>query len=759
MKRSFRRCLSLLLSCLLMLSSFSGWAGAFAEEHVHDWAGEHEFDVQEQAAQGADDPTRQHRVYLMDWDYPTCSICGIRGSGDPVNSSDRSQYRDEDHDWNVERTECKVCGYQSECQHEHVEQHEWYDVTNVLQSDESGHEVEVQYLTGTYCLDCDRTFNIQDAGEGMETGAHEWEGGNEHSACWVCGYENLCRHENAYEEHFTHYETDTAVVVDETTHKVQVAKAHQMRCPDCDVTWNWALLEELHEESMAHEWDGNAEHSACWVCGYENPCQHEHVEQHEWYDVTNVLQSDESGHEVEVQYLTGTYCLDCDHTFNIQDTGVGTETGAHEWEGENEHSACRVCGYENPCQHEHVEQHEWYDVTNVLQSDESGHEVEVQYLTGTYCLDCDHTFNVQDTGVGTETGVHEWDGENESRTCWVCGYANPCQHENAYEEYYTHYETETAVVVDDSTHKLEVAKAHQMRCPNCEATWDFELLEELHEETMEHEWDDENEGRTCWVCGFEKPEPTATPTAEPTATPTAEPTAPPTAEPTATPTAEPTATPTAEPTAIPTVEPTKKPVKTPTPVPMPTVIPLEPIVNYEDVPEDKTVHGIAVVEEQRMAVALATVVEQIEQDSGAGVEIKIVNAEKVFTLEEKAMLDVLPVREQMLILLTAVGYGDEVEYALTSMEMTLSDDARQLSEQIQQRVNNATEEEKAALEQMMLECFPVETVEIDGVAYDYFVIELQIVKDDQKYIERYGFRYNEDGEWIFTRLSIGSYAE
>ena len=334
-----------------------------------------------------------------------------------------------------------------------------------------------------------------------------------------------------------------------------------------------------------------------------------------------------------------------------------------------------------------------------------------------------------------ETGAHEWEGGNEGSACWACGYANPCQHENAYEEHFTHYETETAVVVDDSTHKLEVAKAHQMRCPNCEATWNFELLEELHEETMEHEWDDENEGRTCWVCGSEKPEPTATPTAEPTATPTA------------------------EPTATPTAEPTKKPVITPTPVPMPTVILLEPIVNYEDVPEDKTVHGIAVVEEQRMAVALATVVEQIEQDSGAGVEIKIVNAEKVFTPEEKATLDVLPVREQMLILLTAVGYGDEVEYALTSMEMTLSDDARQLSEQIQQRMNNATEEEKAALEQMMLEYFPVETVEIDGVAYDYFVIELQIVKDDQKYIERYGFRYNEDGEWIFTRLSIGSYAE
>ena len=143
MKRSFRRCLSLLLSCLLMLSSFSGWAGAFAEGHVHDWAGEHEFDVQEQVAQEADDPTRQHRVYLMDWDYPTCSICGIRGSGDPVNSSDRSQYRDEDHDWNVEGTECKVCGYQSECPHERTEQHEWYDVMNVVTSDESGHEVKV----------------------------------------------------------------------------------------------------------------------------------------------------------------------------------------------------------------------------------------------------------------------------------------------------------------------------------------------------------------------------------------------------------------------------------------------------------------------------------------------------------------------------------------------------------------------------------------------------------------------------------------
>ena len=40
-----------------------------------------------------------------------------------------------------------------------------------------------------------------------------------------------------------------------------------------------------------------------------------------------------------------------------------------------------------------------------------------------------------------------------------------------------------------------------------------------------------------------------------------------------------------------------------------------------------------------------------------------------------------------------------------------------------------------------------------GVTYPYFVMELQIEVDGELTIQRYGFRMDENGEWIFVMLN------
>ena len=163
---------------------------------------------------------------------------------------------------------------------------------------------------------------------------------------------------------------------------------------------------------------------------------------------------------------------------------------------------------------------------------------------------------------------------------------------------------------------------------------------------------------------------------------------------------------------------------------------------------------------QRMAETLVTAIDAIERENeGASVSIAIVNVEKVVTADEKAALDALPAKEQILVLLSAIGYDTEVQAALSSMDMELSTEAIALTQAIQERIATASDEEKAAFEALLLECFPVETVMIDGEPVDYFVIELQVEVDGEIHFERYGFRFDENGEWIFARLSISEITE
>lgn len=156
-----------------------------------------------------------------------------------------------------------------------------------------------------------------------------------------------------------------------------------------------------------------------------------------------------------------------------------------------------------------------------------------------------------------------------------------------------------------------------------------------------------------------------------------------------------------------------------------------------------------------MVETLSTVAQALENEKA---QVAIVNVEKLVTNEEKAALEQLPLREQMLTALCAIGFESQVKEALAEEGVSLSPEAKALKEQMLARIAAMDEEETAAFQQMLEENFPVETVEMDGVEYRFFVLEVAIETEEGTRSERYGFR-EEEGAWIFVKLSVADIAK
>ena len=199
------------------------------------------------------------------------------------------------------------------------------------------------------------------------------------------------------------------------------------------------------------------------------------------------------------------------------------------------------------------------------------------------------------------------------------------------------------------------------------------------------------------------------------------------------------------------------PTATPAPTQsVPIDVPIEPTSTpapvYTQVPATETVHGVKAEDNVPMVEALVKVVDTIAAEE-ENASIQIVNVERVVTAEEKAALDVLPVREQILTFLSVIGFEKQVNATLEAAGEALSDPAQALKAQILERIAAMSEEEYAAFEETLLASFPQEIIEIDGVEYTFFIIELEVRVGSEVRIERYGFR-QEGEDWIFTRLEI-----
>ena len=180
---------------------------------------------------------------------------------------------------------------------------------------------------------------------------------------------------------------------------------------------------------------------------------------------------------------------------------------------------------------------------------------------------------------------------------------------------------------------------------------------------------------------------------------------------------------------------------------------VEPAVKTELVYEAvEALNGVKVADHPEAAEALAAVGEALD---GENVTVTIPGAEKLMDAEEMKTFNKLPVKDRLLVVLSALGFANDT---LGDATADMSDDAKALSETVAERMENLPEAEKQALLKAIGEAFPKGTVTVDGKACESFSIDLVIEKSGNKRYERYTF-YDDEGTWKLFGIEQGEYKE
>ena len=699
---------------------------------------------------------------------------------------------------------CVYCGYET-CGH-----------TEVLNESETVYRYAPSYFSKAkhtrseyeivrrVCADCQEVLSEEEVF--IETIEEDHTFG-EDGLCTKCGAQP-CKHENKYQvgmvgEPIYEYES-----IDAWMHKQTVTGEIGWYCPSCGT--NLEPETEVYAYNETHNFgDGDI----CQDCGAKGICPHDLTVL--VYDpmFTDVV-GDFTYEPYDEVYHVGSYearpivhCQRCGKSW--VDESLPVERVEEFWAHYEMDGVCVDCGMPvepqitpDACEHAHTQIIQmWLDGSTSEPVDANTHRTTGTRSTYLECNDC-YAMVGEETVEENVTAIepHDMFLAEDGMLCWTCDYTPnvgdvipegglptyECPHE------YTQERTivgEGYIPADENGHIASTYRKAQVFCARCGSVLEEEVTYEANEgATAEpHAFED----GVCTVCGYEQPAPTPTPTpvatatptpvATATPTPTPVPTATPTPVPAATPTPVPTATPTPVPAATPTPVPAATPTPTPTPAPVPSDEPITPAPTaaptaaptpaptvsdapivptaaptvapvFTEVPAAEEVHGVKAEDEVPMVETLVTVVDTIAKED-ASASIQIVNVERVVTTEEKQALDTLPVKEQILTFLSVIGFEEQVDVALETTGEALSESAQALKAQIQERIAAMSEEEYAAFEQALLTSFPQQTVEVDGVEYTFFVIELEVRVGDTVRIERYGFR-QEDEAWIFTRLEI-----
>ena len=562
--------------------------------------------------------------------------------------------------------------------------------------------------------------------------------------CTDCGAASACPHTDTYEWYEPDYDASTYTPVDAWTHTYVEPGTLQTVCENCGATVS--EKEEVRTGTESHAYyDGGV----CDMCRAENACPHDLTTVDYIWDEETYVKIDENTHKMAYDaegYIT---CLRCGET-------VGTTSVRHVemieehsfYEGECDCGAtCEVvqCDHANRAEVWHPDDDEVVELTG---TDVYNHTGVFKRYFYPMCVDCGERFYDEghwETVTGTSAHYFDFVLTLPEVGCMVCGYVPGaeadkfvCEHEETMTqtvsgEEYRPVEGSNAHILTRYTVEQTVCTSNPWRCGQilAEKVISSTPVEGATEEI--HTFDADG---VCTVCGYKQltdpddPVEPAPTTPAPVVTP-----APTTPAPVVTP------APTPRPTmpVVSDVPIDQTPAPTPTPV-------------FTQVPAVETVHGVKAEDEVPMVETLVTVVDTIAKED-ASASIQIANVERVVTTEEKQALDTLPVKEQILTFLSVIGFEEQVDAALETTGEALSESAQALKAQIQERIAAMSEEEYAAFEQALLTSFPQQTVEVDGVEYTFFVIELEVRVGDTVRIERYGFR-QEDEAWIFTRLEI-----
>ena len=133
-------------------------------------------------------------------------------------------------------------------------------------------------------------------------------------------------------------------------------------------------------------------------------------------------------------------------------------------------------------------------------------------------------------------------------------------------------------------------------------------------------------------------------------------------------------------------------------------------------------------------------------------KIEIVGAQEILTPEEYAIFRTLNTQDQMLTVLNTVGFEKVVPMDIQRYSLTVTDTAKNLMNSIQTRKASMSDVEAAEFQAQENIYFPHQQVTVNGVAQNYFEASMKFTNNARERIDRYTFRQDSTGEWLFVRL-------
>ncbi|MBR1822301.1 MAG: hypothetical protein IJ769_11875 [Clostridia bacterium] len=639
---------------------------------------------------------------------------------------------------------CSKCGYAlKECEHE------W---------DSNGYCMKCGIVCGHDWSNKDGVCAIC----GYKHEYHDWWSGDESTGvCYVCGY--ACKHGeiNTRFESLGVKGTAKEIAGNDAVHTATIQYANVTSCDECGMT----IKTEILDQEDGERWHSYDDDGVCMDCGHVCAHSERYVTDEYWlddetidgvkYDVTYTDNGDGT-HTVKGYQGWHYHCEYCDYCFgseNDEIVGPIEEVARHyqsRWDEETDTYSC-ACGYvfkkSEDCDHKNAEyildiEGDWVEE---IKGDDEYHAHKQEQWEYDRCSDCGEYLNEK----SSTTTVKEAHDYTANGVCRECGHARinaphthtpaeavkenvvaaSCAAEGSYDEvvYCKECEAElsrekktvaklahtpaeavkenevaatcTAEGSYDEVVYCSVCKAELSREKKTVAMIDHTPAKAVKENVVKATYETEGSYDKvvyCEVCGAELSREAKT---IPVLT---------------------------EPEEGPQME-----------------------LVFEEVDENTEINGIVVADHPAMAEALATVGESLDVEN---VTVEIVDSEKLMNVEEKAKFDRLPVKDRLLVVLSALGFGDAL--GDTADEMT--DDAKALAESIAARVDSLSEAEKDALLNSIAGKFEPRLVVVDGVEYESVGIEVVIDRDGKKTYERYIF-YKADGTWKLYNIEVGEY--
>ena len=621
------------------------------------------------------------------------------GAEDPANKV-FVETRTETESHALENGFCSACGY---CAHSAVNEYDSPEVTKAEFTSPAEHHVWVTVYHIRECIACGLEIS-RDLTESYEYDSEHWynEGS---SVCLDCGYENTCDHSYPAEERELVLDMECKPL-DAATHAVHKKTVMETVCSNCKQRLAYSEDEDYTDTVESHDWDAD---DTCRACGAKNNCAHTVTADQDTELGRDYVILDPQQHQLIKTFRTDKYCMTCGKQVS---EGASTFQVIFE-EGHHYENGVCWCGrpaVEGTCSHPDTHEETIDEMAACVRIDDSTHRIDLHPSTRVVCSVCGTVLSETQGAVYSETAAHEYSGG----VC-VCGQINPCAHPDPLATRTDRYIPNPGTPLNDSQHhvKYELYDCHYCAICGEDLAWSNHRAVEADEN---HEFD----GGICSVCGYEQP--VIIYDAVPSKSDSA--------------------------VVFPTVPAVtaSAPAKVP-----PQAVSAEPevkTITFEPETEAEELRGVAVADNVPAAEALTALGDSLEAEEEKGAVIEIANLDLVLDKAEIEAMEELPMREQLMVVFFALS-GAEAE------EGTLSEEAVALVENITKRIASMTADEKKAFEALLTRTFPVETIEIDGVSYDFFVIVVEIEKDGVTAAERYGFRKDENDQWVLTSLNAG----